>query len=55
VDRGVDTGPILLQRRVPVLAGDDPASLAERIHREEHTAIVEAVRLMAERLETIWR
>jgi phosphoribosylglycinamide formyltransferase-1 len=47
VDRGTDTGPILLQRRVPVLAGDDPASLAERIHREEHTALVEAVAMLA--------
>ncbi|MDR0720279.1 MAG: phosphoribosylglycinamide formyltransferase [Treponema sp.] len=51
VDRGVDTGPVLLQRRVPVLAGDDPASLAERIHREEHIALVEAVAMLAEKAE----
>jgi phosphoribosylglycinamide formyltransferase-1 len=50
VDAGTDTGPILLQRRVPVLAGDTPASLAERIHREEHIAIMEAAALMAEKL-----
>ena len=50
VDAGTDTGPILLQRRTPVLPGDTPASLAERIHREEHTAIVEAVKMMTERL-----
>ena len=50
VDAGTDTGPILLQRRVPVLAGDDPAALAERIHREEHIAIVEAAAGMAERI-----
>jgi phosphoribosylglycinamide formyltransferase-1 len=49
VDRGADTGPVLLQRRVPVLAGDDPASLAERIHREEHIALVEAVVMLAEK------
>ena len=50
VDAGTDTGPILLQRRVPVMPGDTPESLAERIHREEHIAIVEAVRVMVERL-----
>jgi len=46
VDSGTDTGRILLQRRVPVLPGDTPDSLAERIHKEEHIAIVEAVRMM---------
>jgi len=46
VDAGTDTGPILLQRKVPVLPGDTAASLAERIHREEHVAIVEAVKMM---------
>jgi len=51
VDAGVDTGPILLQRRVPVLSGDTPDSLAERIHTEEHIAIVEAVKIMIERLK----
>jgi phosphoribosylglycinamide formyltransferase-1 len=50
VDAGTDTGPILLQRKVPVLQGDTPDSLAERIHKEEHIAIVEAVRMMVERL-----
>jgi phosphoribosylglycinamide formyltransferase-1 len=43
VDAGADTGPILLQRRVPVLPGDTPDTLAERIHREEHIALVDAV------------
>ena len=47
VDAGTDTGPILLQRRVPVLPGDTAISLAERIHREEHIAIVEGVRMMS--------
>jgi phosphoribosylglycinamide formyltransferase-1 len=50
VDTGTDTGPILLQRKVPVLSGDTPDSLTERIHKEEHIAIVEAVRMMAKRL-----
>jgi phosphoribosylglycinamide formyltransferase-1 len=51
VDAGTDTGPILLQRRVPVLAGDTPERLAERIHREEHSAIVEAAAMMAEKFK----
>ena len=51
VDAGVDTGPILLQRKVPVLSGDTPDTLAERIHTEEHIAIVEAVKMMAERIK----
>ncbi len=51
VDAGVDTGPILLQRRVPVLSGDTPDTLAERIHEQEHIAIVEAVKLMVERIK----
>jgi len=50
VDEGTDTGPILLQRRIPVLKGDTPDSLADRIHGEEHIAIVEATKIMAERL-----
>jgi phosphoribosylglycinamide formyltransferase-1 len=49
VDAGTDTGPILLQRRIPVLKGDTPDSLSDRIHREEHIAIVEAAKMMAER------
>jgi phosphoribosylglycinamide formyltransferase-1 len=51
VDAGTDTGPILLQRPVPVRPGDTPATLAERIHREEHIAIVKAAALMAKRLD----
>jgi phosphoribosylglycinamide formyltransferase-1 len=50
VDAGTDTGPVLLRRRVPVLPGDSPESLAERIHREEHIAIVEAAGMMIERI-----
>ncbi|MDR0390143.1 MAG: phosphoribosylglycinamide formyltransferase [Spirochaetaceae bacterium] len=50
VDEGTDTGPILLQRRVPVLEGDDSESLAARIHAEEHKAIVEAALMMIKSL-----
>ena len=51
VDAGVDTGPILLQRKVPVLSDDTPDTLAERIHVEEHIAIVEAVKIMVEQIK----
>ncbi len=52
VDAGCDTGPILLQKKVPVLSGDTPDILAERIHTVEHQAIVEGVRILADRLHS---
>ncbi|RXE57249.1 phosphoribosylglycinamide formyltransferase [Methanoculleus taiwanensis] len=48
VDEGMDTGPIVLQRCVPVLDGDDVETLSERILAEEHRALPEAVRLFCE-------
>ncbi len=50
VDDGTDTGPIILQRKVPVLPGDSPEDLAERIHHEEHTAIVDAAVILIKSL-----
>jgi phosphoribosylglycinamide formyltransferase-1 len=50
VDGGTDTGPILLQRKVSVLPDDTADSLSERIHAEEHIAIVEVAALMARML-----
>ena len=44
VDAGVDTGETIVQRRVPVLAGDTEETLAQRILLEEHRAYPEAVR-----------
>jgi phosphoribosylglycinamide formyltransferase-1 len=41
----VDEGEILVQRRVRVLAGDTPGSLADRVLAEEHDALIEAIRL----------
>jgi phosphoribosylglycinamide formyltransferase-1 len=55
VDAGTDTGPVLLQRKVPVLPSDTADSLAERIHKEEHIAIVEAATVMVERLSAGFR
>ena len=40
----VDLGEVVVQRRVPVLPGDDAAKLAARVLDEEHIAIVEAIR-----------
>jgi len=43
VDEGTDSGPIVLQRRVPVLPGDTEESLSARILEEEHRAYPDAV------------
>ena len=45
VDAGTDTGPIIAQAAVPVLPGDDEASLSARILVEEHRLYPLAVRL----------
>lgn len=39
----LDEGEILVQKRAPVLPGDTPQTLAERVLAVEHEAIVEAV------------
>ena len=36
VDAGVDSGPIIAQQSVPVLDGDTPETLHQRIHAAEH-------------------
>ena len=43
VDAGVDTGQVLAQREVPVLPGDDEATLHERIKHVERELLVETV------------
>lgn len=48
VDAQVDHGPIILQRRVPVLPGDTPETLAERVLAEEHLAFPQAIAMLAE-------
>jgi phosphoribosylglycinamide formyltransferase-1 len=47
VDKEVDHGPTILQRRVPVLPGDTPEILAERVLKEEHIAYSQAISLFA--------
>ncbi|MCE0508611.1 phosphoribosylglycinamide formyltransferase [Microbacterium sp. KKR3/1] len=47
VDDGVDTGPILAQERVPVLADDTEHSLHERIKPVERRLLIDVVRGIA--------
>lgn len=54
VDSGMDTGPIIAQRVVPVFQNDTEESLSERILKEEHILYPEAVKMFAQgRLEII--
>jgi len=48
----LDGGPIIVQRAVPVMTGDNAETLAARILDEEHRAYPEAVRMI---LEGGWR
>lgn len=54
VDYGTDTGPVILQRKVPVLDGDTPEILQKRVLKQEHLAYKEAIKLFTEdKLEII--
>jgi len=44
----LDGGPVVLQARVPVLPGDDEATLAQRVLMQEHTIYPLAIRWYAE-------
>ncbi|NHC05175.1 phosphoribosylglycinamide formyltransferase [Azonexus fungiphilus] len=44
----LDHGPVVIQAAVPVLDGDDEASLAARVLRQEHQVYPQAVRWFAE-------
>ena len=44
----VDTGPILAQEAVPVLEGDTPDSLAQRVQEKERELYPRAIQLFAE-------
>lgn len=52
VDTGLDSGPIVAQRAVPVLDDDDEAALSARILAEEHRLYAEALRRL---LSEPWR
>jgi phosphoribosylglycinamide formyltransferase-1 len=47
VDEGVDTGPPIVQRKVPVPADRDRAALEAAIHAVEHELYPEAIRMLA--------
>jgi phosphoribosylglycinamide formyltransferase-1 len=49
VDAGMDTGPPILQERVPILPGDTPETLHARIQVLEHRLYPAAIRSLAQR------
>jgi phosphoribosylglycinamide formyltransferase-1 len=53
VDEGIDTGPILLQRTVPVFESDTEELLADRILKVEHELYPEALGLFSKGKITI--
>lgn len=48
VDEGCDSGPIIAQRKVPVLPGDDEISLSDRILEQEHQLYSQVLQMIAE-------
>jgi len=50
VDETLDGGPIIAQRRVPVLVGDTEETLAARILEQEHKLYAEAVGMVINQL-----
>jgi len=48
VDKGLDTGPIIIQKSTPVLQSDTEESLSDRILRDEHLVYPEAIKLITE-------
>jgi phosphoribosylglycinamide formyltransferase-1 len=49
VDAGMDTGPIIEQRKVPVMPGDDIATLHERIKVHERDMLIQTIIGVAEK------
>ena len=50
VDAGMDTGPIIMQAKVPVLASDTAETLHQRIQIEEHQLYPAAIKEVSKRL-----
>ena len=48
VDEGVDSGPIILQRAVPVPEDREREALEDAIHAAEHELLPEAIKLIAQ-------
>jgi phosphoribosylglycinamide formyltransferase-1 len=58
VDQGIDTGPVVSQRELEIMPGEDQKSLHERIKKIERSHLVSVVRDIAEqkiKLEEIAR
>lgn len=61
VDQGIDTGPIIAQETVPVLAGDKPETLHARIQEAEHRLYPPVVgafaagRIVVKGRQTLWQ
>ncbi len=53
-DHEYDHGPILVERRVPVLPGDTPDTLAARIFEAECEAYPEAIRQLSAQMNGAW-
>lgn len=53
VDAGTDSGPIIVQKCVPIYEDDTPETLHARIQEQEHLAFPEALRLLAAERLTI--
>ncbi|MCM2343963.1 MAG: phosphoribosylglycinamide formyltransferase [Alphaproteobacteria bacterium] len=49
----MDEGPVIVQRRVPILPDDSADTLAARVLLEEHQAYPAAVRIVAARLQEL--
>lgn len=48
VDEHLDNGPIILQKLVEIKEDDTEETLLERVHKEEHKAYPEAIKLFVE-------
>lgn len=48
IDEGIDSGPVIMQKAVPVLDGDDEESLSARILEQEHLLYPKAVGVFCE-------
>ena len=53
VDEGIDTGRILVQKKVDVIEGDEPETLQKRILEHEHRAITEGLDILVESILNI--
>jgi phosphoribosylglycinamide formyltransferase-1 len=48
IDEGTDSGPIIMQKAVPVYDDDTEDTLSARILKEEHQILIESVKLFCQ-------